>query len=174
MRTVAALDVSASPEAVWRVIADPQSYLHVMAGITRWEVCGEQREGVGARYKMLMRVRAADIGGLIEVVEWDEPTDLAWTSVTGLDQRGRWRLRRAPGAEGDRPATSSHPPRTHVELRLSYGVAGSGLAGWLAERLAAPTVADHLRTSLRQLKRRVEHDQLRAAAAARREARVRA
>jgi len=35
-------------------------------------------------------------------------------------------------------------------------------------------VADHLRTSLRQLKRRVEHEQLRTAAAARREARVQA
>jgi uncharacterized membrane protein len=164
MRTVAAIDVSAPPQAVWRVIADPQSYLHVMAGITRWEVCGEQREGLGARYRMLIRVRSADIGGLVEVVEWNEPADLAWTSVTGLDQRGRWRLREH--------ATPSRPPRTHVELRLSYGVAGSGLAGWLAEHLAAPTVADHLRTSLRQLKRRVEHDQLRAAAAARREARA--
>lgn len=166
MRTVAALDVSAPAQAVWRIIADPQSYLHVMAGITRWEVCGEQRQGIGARYKMLMRVRSADIGGLIEIVEWDEPTELAWTSVTGLDQRGRWRLREH--------RTPSHPPRTRVELRLSYGVAGSGLAGWLAERLAAPTVADHLRTSLRQLKRRVEHEQLRTAAAARRGARTRA
>lgn len=169
MRTVAALEVSAPPQAVWSVIADPQSYLHVMAGITRWEVCGEQRQGVGARYKMLMRVRSADIGGLIEVVEWDEPTELAWTSVTGLDQRGRWRLRGTPSHP-----SPSQPPRTHVELRLSYGVAGSGLAGWLAERLAAPTVANHLRTSLRQLKRRVEHEQLRTAAAARREARARA
>ena len=166
MKTVAAIDVSAPPRAVWRLITDPQSYLHVMAGITRWEVCGEQRGGIGARYKMLMRVRSVDIGGLIEVVEWDEPTELAWTSVTGLDQRGRWRLR-----EHRKPP---HPSLTHVELRLIYGVAGSGISGWLAERLAAPTVADHLHTSLRQLKRRVEHEQLRAAAAARREARTRA
>lgn len=166
MKTVAAIDVSAPPRAVWRLITDPQSYLHVMAGITRWEVCGEQRGGVGARYKMLMRVRSVDIGGVIEVVEWDEPSELAWTSVTGLDQRGRWRLREH--------RTPSHAPRTHVELRLRYGVAGSGIAGWLAEHLAAPTVAGHLDTSLRQLKRRVEHEQLRAAAAARREARTRA
>ncbi|HEV2819734.1 MAG TPA: SRPBCC family protein [Solirubrobacteraceae bacterium] len=165
MRTVAAIDVAAPPRAVWRVIADPQSYLHVMVGITRWEVCGDQRVGVGARYKVLFRVRSADIGGLIEVVEWDEPTELAWTSVTGLDQRGRWRLREH--------RTPSHSPRTHVELRLSYGVAGSGIAGWLAEHLAAPTVAGQLRASLRELKRRVEHEQVRATAAARREARMR-
>ena len=61
-----------------------------------------------------MRVGSAEIGGLVEVVEYDEPGDMAWTSVTGLDQRGRWRLREVG------------PNRTHVEFRLSYGVAGSG------------------------------------------------
>jgi uncharacterized membrane protein len=81
--------------------------------------------------------------------------ELAWTSVTGIDQRGRWRLR-DHGARG-----------TRVEIRLAYGVAGSGLAGWLAERIAAPAVAGHLRRSLRQLKRLVEHEQLRARTASR-------
>lgn len=162
MRLAESIDVSAPAQAVWRVVGDPSTYLHVMQGITRWEQYGELERGVGARFRMLMRVRSAEIGGLVEVVEWDEPRELAWTSVTGIDQRGRWRLR------------EHRPDRTHVELRLSYGVAGSGLSGWIAEHLAAPTVAGHLRASVRQLKRRVEHDQLRAAAAARREARARA
>jgi uncharacterized membrane protein len=109
---------------------------------------------------MLMRVGSAEIGGLIEVVEFQAPSDLAWNSITGIDQRGRWRLR------------EEAPTRTRVELRLAYGVAGSGIAGWVAERLAAPTVRGHLRRSLQQLKRQVEHEQLRAAAAARRAARA--
>jgi uncharacterized membrane protein len=79
--------------------------------------------------------------------------------VTGIDQRGRWRLRQHDGV-------------TRVELRLSYGVAGAGLFGWISERIAAPTVRGHLRRSLQQLKRQVEHDQLRSDAAARREARA--
>jgi uncharacterized membrane protein len=82
--------------------------------------------------------------------------------VTGIDQRGRWRLR------------TVSPERTRVELRISYGVAGSGLLGWLAERVAAPTVSGHLRRTLEQLKRQVEHEQSRRKAAARREARSRA
>ena len=49
--------------------------------------------GLGSRYSMRMRVGSADVGGLIEVVEFDEPGDLSWTNVTGIDQRGRWRLR---------------------------------------------------------------------------------
>ena len=29
----------------------------------------------------------------MEVVEWDPPHELAWTNITGIDQRGRWILR---------------------------------------------------------------------------------
>ena len=162
MRVQASIQVSAPASAVWAFIDDPEHYLHFMHGVTRWEVCSEHASGLGARYRMLMRVGSAEIGGLVEVVEHDEPSDMAWNSVTGIDQRGRWRLR------------ERELGRTDVELRLSYGVAGAGLLGWLSERIAAPTVRDHLRRSLQQLKRQVEHEQLRVAAAARREARERA
>jgi uncharacterized membrane protein len=127
-----------------------------MAGMTRWEVAGETDRGLGARYRTLMRVGSAEVGGLVETVEFAEPYDMAWTSVTGVDQRGRWRLRARPAG------------RTRVEFRFQYGVAGAGLLGWLAEQVAAPTVRGHLRRSLTQLKRQVEHEQLRRLAAARR------
>jgi uncharacterized membrane protein len=162
MRTRAAIDVAAPPEVVWEFVADPRHYLHFMSGVTRWEISGERSQGAGARYRMLMRVGSAEVGGLIEVVEFEPGRELAWTSVTGIDQRGRWRLR------------TVSPERTRVELRISYGVAGSGLLGWLAERVAAPTVSGHLRRTLEQLKRQVEHEQSRRKAAARREARSRA
>jgi carbon monoxide dehydrogenase subunit G len=163
MRVCAQIDVSATPEQVWEFITDPERYLHFMHGVTRWEVDGSQRTGLGARYRMLMRVGSAEVGGRVEVTEFDAPRDMAWNSVTGIDQRGRWRVRER---------IQSHPPRTHVELRLSYGVAGAGLLGWLSERVAAPTVTDNLRRSLQQLKRAVEHEQLRRAAAERRSARA--
>jgi uncharacterized membrane protein len=156
MRVQAEIDVAAPPHAVWEFIVDPTRYLHFMAGMTRWEVAGERAVGLGARYHTLMRVGSADVGGLVEVVEWDDECDLAWSSVTGVDQRGRWRLRAQPD------------DHTRVELRLAYGVAGSGLLGWLAEQVAAPTVRGHLRRSLQQLKRQVEHEQLRRQAATRR------
>ena len=160
MRVGAQIDVSAPAEEIWDFIVDPSKYLHFMHGVTRWEVCSEEDRGMGARYRMLMRVGSAEVGGIVEVVEYDQPRDLAWNSVTGVDQRGRWRLReRGLG-------------RTHVEFRLSYGVAGAGLLGWLSERLAAPTVRDNIRKSLQQLKRAVEHEQLRKAAAERRRART--
>ena len=152
--------VLAAPiEDVWALVTDPARVLSFMSGVTRWEVAGDRPTGLGARYRMLFRVGAAEVGGLVEVVEFDAPCDFAWSSVTGLDHRGRWRLRDAPGG------------RTRVELRLSYVVAGAGLSGWLAERVAAPTVSGNVRRTLQQLGRLVEHEQQRAAARRRAQAR---
>lgn len=160
MRVAGEIEIGAPPAAVWGVVSDPRRYLEFMSGVTRWEVVSEQASGLGARYRMLLLVGAVEVGGLIEVVEFEPPGDLAWTSVTGIDQRGRWRVRALPGG------------RTKVELRLAYGIAGGGLAGWVAERAAAPTVNGHVTRSVRRLKRLVEHERLRADAAQRREQRV--
>jgi uncharacterized membrane protein len=160
MRVDAQVHVAAPAARVWEIISDPTRVLSFMSGVTRWEVTGERQTGLGARYQMLFRVGSAEVGGLIEIVEFVAPRDMAWTSVTGLDQRGRWRLRDTSNG------------RTRVELRLAYGVAGSGLSGWLAEHIAAPTVRRHLRRSLQELKRLVDQEQLRERAAARRAARA--
>ena len=157
MRVNASRLLAAPIEDVWSIVTDPERVLGYMSGVTRWELAGDLRTGLGARYRILFRVGAAEVGGLVEVVEFEEPYDLAWTSVTGLDHRGRWRLREAPGG------------RTRVEFRLAYVVAGAALSGWLAERIAAPTVAGHVRRTLQQLERLVEHEQLRARAARRRQ-----
>ena len=100
---------------------------------------------MGSRYSMRMHVGSADVGGLVEVVEFDEPGDLAWTSVTGIDQRGRWRLR-----ENDDGGT-------RVTLRLQYGAPG-GLLAAVSDRLSAPIVSGHLERSLENLKRELEGD----------------
>ena len=101
---------------------------------------------------MLLRVGAAEVGGLIEIVEWQPEGDMAWSSVTGVDQRGRWRLREL----GD--------GRTRVTFRFAYGVAGGGLAGLIAERVAAPGLSRRFRQSLLNLKRTVESEKQPAAA----------
>src|SRR5882757_878136 len=98
MRLNESVVISAPPQVIWDYLEDPENYLRFMAGITRWEVVGDQPSGLGARYRMLMRVGAAEIGGLVEIVESTEPADMAWSSVTGIDQRGRWRLRRVDDA----------------------------------------------------------------------------
>lgn len=156
MRISECVTISADRALVWDFVTEPSNYLHFMSGVTRWEVDGEQRSGLGARYRMLMRVGSAEVGGLVEVVECSPERDMAWSSVTGVDQRGRWRLRDAGRG------------RTKVEFRFAYGVAGAGLTGYVAERVAAPTIRANVRRSLTQLKRQIEHEQLRVAAAEKR------
>ena len=151
--------VAAPPETVWNYLADPENYLRFMSGITHWEVVGDRVNGLGARYRVLLRIGAAEVGGLIEMVEWNEPFDVAWHSVTGVDQRGRWRIREH--GEG----------RSRIEFRFAYGVVGGGIAGVITEIAAALTVRRQMRRTLRDLKRQVEHEQRRLEAERRRAAR---
>ena len=91
-----------------------------MEGITRCLRQEGSPDGLGARFSLRMHVGSADVGGVVEVVEFREPGDLSWTNVTGIDHRGRWRLReRADG-------------RTEVTLRLSYEA--PGFLGALSDR----------------------------------------
>jgi carbon monoxide dehydrogenase subunit G len=144
VRLARSVEIKAPLETVWDYIADPDNYLDFVAGLTRWEVVGDDVNGLGARYKMLIRVGATNAGGIIEIVEWRPPTDMALHSVTGVDQRVRWRLR--PGSRG----------RTKAELRWQYGVAGAGFWGLLAERLATPQLRRDLKASMVKLKKEIE------------------
>jgi uncharacterized membrane protein len=150
MRINESTRIAASADAVWRYLADPENYLRFMAGITHWEVVGQRPNGLGARYRILVRVGAAEVGGLVEMVEWNEPFDIAWHSVTGVDHRGRFRIREQGGG------------RTRVEYRFAYGVIGGGIAGLITEFAAAIPVRRQMRATLRQLKHQVEHEQRRA------------
>ncbi len=143
MRLERQIVVEAPCEEVWALVGDPSNWPRLMHGITRFEEKNGQEPGVRARYSMRMRVGSADVGGLIELVEYDEPRDLAWTSITGIDQRGRWRLREAPGGG------------TVVTLRLSYDAPG-GVLATIADRLSAPMVARNLEKSLENLRRELE------------------
>lgn len=160
MRLNESIQVAASPETIWYVLADPENYLRFMSGIAYWETVGDKPNGLGARYRILVRVGAAEVGGLVEMVEWHEPFDIAWHSVTGVDHRGRWRVR--PRGAG----------RSTIEYRFAFGVLGGGFAGLVAQVAAALPVRRQMRRTLRQLRRQVEQEQRRLAAERRRAARA--
>ena len=153
MRVTHSVSVAAPPSVVWNFVADPSHYLHFMEGITRWEVVGRRSTGLGARYRVLMHVGSAEIGGLVEVVEHVPERELAWSSVVGTEQRGRWRLRPDP----------ARPERTRVELRISGNAAG-GVFGQIAGIVARPIISRHVQRSLTELRRQVQHEQERLSA----------
>ena len=100
---------------------------------------GGREPGIGARYRMRMHVGSADVGGLIEVVEYDEGRDIAWTSITGIDQRGRWRLREA--------SERRHAGNPSAQLRLAGRGGGSGDRQAVGPAGARATCAAGLETS---------------------------
>src|SRR5436305_14852742 len=97
MRVSAERILAAPIDDVWSIVTDPARALNYMSGVTRWEVAGEHRTGLGARYRILFRIGAAEVGGLVEVVAVDAPCGFDWPAVTGLDHRRRARRREAPG-----------------------------------------------------------------------------
>ena len=90
------------------------------------------------------------------MVEWTQPFDMAWHSVTGVDHRGRWRIRQHGSG------------RCKIEFRFAYGVVGGGIAGLVTQFAAAPAMRRQMRRTLGQLKRQVEAEQRRLEAERRR------
>ena len=149
MRLERTVLIDADREEVWDHVADPDNWIALMHNLSRFEREDEDASGcalLGERFTMRMRVGSADIGGLVEVVECDAPGDLAWTSITGIDQRGRWRLRETDDG------------RTKITLRLSYGSPG-GVMAIIADRISAPMVAKNLDLTLENLKHLLEGEQ---------------
>ena len=139
--------MDASREEVWELVSDPDNYSRFWHGLTRLDRKNDEH-GCGARFAMRMRVGSADIGGLIEIVEFDEPADMAWHSITGIDHRVRWRLREADDG------------RTKVTLRMSWDSPG-GLLGMAADRIGAPMVARILEQTLQNLALELEDEEVR-------------
>jgi fatty-acyl-CoA synthase len=144
MRVEKTTVIDASREEIWELIADPCGYPRFMHGVTGLKRRDDGPDlGVGARYSIHLHVGSADVGGLVEIVEFDEPADLAWTSVTGIDQRLRWRLRETDDS------------RTRVTLRLAYDAPG-GVLGAISEQISKPMVAGNLEQTLQTLKAEIE------------------
>jgi uncharacterized membrane protein len=132
--------INADRDAVWKKVSDPDCYPSFMPTLARWETISDGPMGCGSRYTAHWTIGSVPVGGLVEVVEYDEPRDLAFTGITGITLRGRFRLRDA--GEG----------RTRVTFRLSYQAPG-GLLGLIADRVASRQVGRTLAASLTNLKK---------------------
>jgi uncharacterized membrane protein len=143
MRVQRRIIVNADRDTVWKVLSDPDRYPSFLPHLERWETLTEGPAQVGARYTVLWKIGSIPVGGIAEVVEFDKARDLAWINITGVTQRGRFRLRDAG------------PGRTVVTFRLAYSSEG-GLLGLIADRVAAVWVGRSLDESLKNLRQLVE------------------
>lgn len=144
MRIEENIAIAAPRERVWELIRDPADYAGLLDLVTTFDPHHDQRDpGIGARYEMRVQVGSADVGGLVEIVEYDPLRDIVWTSITGVEQRGRLRLR------------TESAEVTRLTMRISYGAPGS-LLGTLAELLSVPQVRASVKRSLQSVKREAE------------------
>ncbi|MDT5146875.1 MAG: hypothetical protein QOC58_1520 [Mycobacterium sp.] len=135
--------IESDRDAVWKIVGEPDCYPSFMASLERWEPANDQRAGVGARYTVHWKIGSVPVGGLIEVVEYDDARDIAWVGITGVTLRGRIRLRDC--SDG----------RTKATFRLSYQAPG-GLFGYIADRVAVRQVGRNVSQTLKRLKQLAE------------------
>jgi carbon monoxide dehydrogenase subunit G len=152
MRVEESIRIAAPREEVWRLISQPERYSEFMVN-SSWATCpGEPTSGLRARFRLALEVGSIDLSGVIEFVEWDPPHEVAWTNITGIDQRGRWVLRDCG-------------PETETTLRLSYQVPG-GVLALVASQLGRPLIRRDARRSLEALREAVTGGPMDEAAAA--------
>lgn len=139
MRLQRGIVIDADRDAVWKHVSDPDCYPEFMANLERWETVTEGDAGIGSRYTAHWKIGSVPVGGVIEVVEFDDRRDLAWIGITGITMRGRFRLRDC----GD--------GKTKVNFRLAYEAPG-GLLGLIADRVAARQVGRTMNQTLDNLR----------------------
>ena len=143
MRTIArSILIDAPPSRVFELIDSPDRYPEFFVGMTKWESESEQESGVGARYRVLMKVGSIEAGGTVKVTEWSDPETIAWCWERGIHQEGRWELR-------------PHDGGTEVTLEVSFDLSG-GPVGRLVELIAGRMVGRNLYATLLAARRLVE------------------
>ena len=144
MRIEARRAVAAPPAAVWDVVSDPCVVGAISDSIIVTELEPDTKPGVGARYRALLRVGPVPVGGNIEIIEFDPPRDMAWTTLTGVDHRLRVRIR--PRPEGG----------TWLTIRFAYD--SPGLLGAVADVVSFPMVRSAIHDLLGHVVTRLESD----------------
>jgi uncharacterized membrane protein len=139
MRLQRRVEIDADRDTIWKRVSDPACYPEFMANLERWDAVTDKRIGVGARYTGHWKIGSVPVGGVIEVIEFDEGRDLAWIGITGITQRGRFRLRDCPDG------------KTKVSFRMTYEAPG-GFLGVIADWVAARQVGRTMTQTLENLR----------------------
>lgn len=139
------IKIERPPADVFKLIGDPARYPSFLAGMTTWKPVTEQTQGVGARFRILMKVGSVEVGGIVEVNRWEDDVCIEWTAVQGLRQSGRWLLSPIDGG-------------TELSIELDSDI-GGGIIGRFVERLAARTVIRNLWATLLAARRIIENEE---------------
>ena len=134
--------VAAPIEDVWDICADPMALARFIGSDVEVTPADPGRKPeLDARYRVLIRVGGALVGGDVIVTECTPPREFAWSAITGVSHRVRIRLRPVPGG-------------TQLTLRLSYDAPGA--LGAVADFASYPAVWSAMRVAIRGMKAAAE------------------
>ena len=143
MRLEERIRIAADPERVWPLVSDPRVISRWMGGALWVEAeSPDTPPGPRVRYRVLLHVAAAQVGGNVEIVDFEPPREFSWASVSGLEHRLRLRLRPDP------------PHGTILTLRFAYN--SPGPLGLVADVAALPQIRGTMRGALEAIKREAE------------------
>jgi uncharacterized membrane protein len=142
MRIEESVEVDAPTDRVWRLIQDPAALTGLDDGVSIESDPETPNGGLHARYRLLLHVGPVPIGADVEIVEVTPKRELAWTSLTGVDHRFRFRLR------------EQGPNRTRLVLRFGYS--SPGPLGILADLASYSRVRATMRRLLIAVKSEAE------------------
>ena len=137
------IEVARPAEEVFALVDDPARYPDFFKGITRWESRSKRKRGVGARYRVLMKVGSIEAGGTVVVTERIENRRIRWKAEQGIRQEGRWELK---------PVGNDS---TELSLEVTFDLSGGPL-GALVERMTGRIVSRNLWATLLAARRLVE------------------
>ncbi|HXZ99069.1 MAG TPA: SRPBCC family protein [Candidatus Binatia bacterium] len=135
-------DIEAPVEAVFGYVDDHRHTTKYMRGLTLWSPTTDLVHGKGAEFEVVMRAGPANLRSVVHISGWTENRTIAWRSIDGFKQSGRWGFSR----RGD---------QTEVTLDLEYEF-GGGIAGRMLSRVAEPAFRHNLEQSVVALKQLTE------------------
>jgi carbon monoxide dehydrogenase subunit G len=141
MRIEESIEIDATTDRVWQLIEDPTALTALDGGLSIDADPETPNGGLHARYRMLVLVGPVPIGADVEIVEFTPGRELAWTSLTGVDHRFRFRLRERGGG---------------ARLVLRFGYSSPGPFGILADLVSYGRMRAIVRRLLAALKAEAE------------------
>ena len=134
--------IEAPVATVFAYVDDHRNTTKYMKDLVKWQPTTDVTHGRGAKFAVGMKAGPTTLNSVVDINAWTENKTIAWTSLEGFKQTGRWSFK----AQGD---------RTDVTFDMEYEF-GGGIAGRMLGRAAEPIVRGNLEASVRNLKSQTE------------------
>jgi uncharacterized membrane protein len=135
-------EIAAPVETVFAYVDDHKNTTKYMKGLTKWAPTTDVVHGKDAEFEVVMKAGPKDLGSVVHITAWTENKTIAWKSVDGFKQTGKWAFTK----KGD---------KTHVVFDMEYDL-GGGIAGKMLGKVAEPVVRGNLEQSVNELKAQTE------------------